>query len=185
LQGALAKHPEMKLRIVPVGLNYFRAHRFRSTAYVEFGDPIVVEPELVELYKRGGTERRKACGVLLDSVNEALKDVTVQTSDYQMLQLLRAARRLYLPEGRKITVEQKLQLTRSFAEGWEAFHDRTDVIELKQEIENYNNTLKQFRLLDSQVPKLKTSRSRALVLLAYVLCFFFSGWICARVCVWS
>lgn len=86
--GAIAKHPGMKLKIVPTGLNYFRAHRFRSAcavaarvcasahhappvlaghAYVDFGDPIQVPDELVDMFRRGGVDKRKACEQLLSA----------------------------------------------------------------------------------------------------------------------
>ena len=33
----------LKISVVPVGLNYFSPHRFRSTVSVDFGDPIEVD----------------------------------------------------------------------------------------------------------------------------------------------
>jgi glycerol-3-phosphate O-acyltransferase/dihydroxyacetone phosphate acyltransferase len=39
--------------IVPVGLNYFRAHRFRGKATVEFGSPTYIDPSTLADYKRG------------------------------------------------------------------------------------------------------------------------------------
>ena len=38
--GALAKHPNLPLRLVPVGLNYFSGHRFRSRVFVDIGEPL-------------------------------------------------------------------------------------------------------------------------------------------------
>ena len=51
--GAMAKHPHSRVRIVCVGLNYFQGHRFRSRAFVEFGDPMDVPPQLVADYLVG------------------------------------------------------------------------------------------------------------------------------------
>jgi glycerol-3-phosphate O-acyltransferase / dihydroxyacetone phosphate acyltransferase len=50
---------------------------------VEFGTPIEVPPELLELYKKG--ERREAVGKLLDDVYNALVSVTVTAPDYDTL----------------------------------------------------------------------------------------------------
>ena len=36
--GTLEKHPEMPLRLVPVGLNYFSGHRFRALARIACGE---------------------------------------------------------------------------------------------------------------------------------------------------
>jgi glycerol-3-phosphate O-acyltransferase/dihydroxyacetone phosphate acyltransferase len=52
--GALAADPDSGLKIVPCGMNYFHAHKFRSRAVVEFGNPIDVPKELVELYNPTG-----------------------------------------------------------------------------------------------------------------------------------
>jgi glycerol-3-phosphate O-acyltransferase/dihydroxyacetone phosphate acyltransferase len=83
--GAMAANPSLDLKIVCCGLNYFHAHRFRSRAVVEFGDPLSVPPELVEQYKRGGSDKREACGKLLDTIYEALRVVTLNAPDYETL----------------------------------------------------------------------------------------------------
>lgn len=81
--GALAVHPDCGVKIIPCGMNYFHAHKFRSRAVIEFGNPIDVPPELVELYKSG--QRREAVGKLLDTVFQALVTVTVTSPDYETL----------------------------------------------------------------------------------------------------
>lgn len=42
------RYPGLEVTIIPCGLNYFHAHRFRSRAYVDFGKPIKVSQELVQ-----------------------------------------------------------------------------------------------------------------------------------------
>lgn len=81
--GALAENPDCGVKIVPCGMNYFHAHKFRSRAVVEFGNPIEVPPELVQLYKAG--KRREAIGALLDTIYQALVAVTVVGPDYETL----------------------------------------------------------------------------------------------------
>ena len=46
--GAMDKNPGCNIKIVPCGMNYFNAHKFRSRAVVEFGDPIEIPKELVK-----------------------------------------------------------------------------------------------------------------------------------------
>ena len=79
----LAADPDCGLTIVPCGMNYFHAHKFRSRAVVEFGTPVEVPQDLVDLYKQG--ERREAVGKLLDIVHDALVAVTVTSPDYDTL----------------------------------------------------------------------------------------------------
>ena len=81
--GSLAANPDSGLTIVPCGMNYFHAHKFRSRAVVEFGSPVEVPAELVELYRSG--ERREATGQLLNIVTQALVAVTVTSPDYDTL----------------------------------------------------------------------------------------------------
>ena len=64
-------------------MNYFHPHKFRSRAVIEFGAPVDVPEELVELYKGG--ERREAVSRLLDIVYQALVAVTVTSPDYDTL----------------------------------------------------------------------------------------------------
>ncbi len=81
--GSLAANPDSGLKIIPCGMNYFHAHKFRSRAVVEFGSPVEVPQELVELYKSG--ERREATRQLLETVYQALVAVTVTSPDYDTL----------------------------------------------------------------------------------------------------
>lgn len=64
-------------------MNYFHAHKFRSRAVVEFGTPVEIPPEIVEMYKKG--ERREAIAQVLDTVYQALVAVTVTSPDYDTL----------------------------------------------------------------------------------------------------
>lgn len=51
--------------IVPVGLNYFRAHRFRGRVTVEFGKPIYADPATLPDFVKGGEAKRAACNEVL------------------------------------------------------------------------------------------------------------------------
>ena len=81
--GSLAANPDSDLKIVPCGMNYFHAHKFRSRAVVEFGPPLEVPKELVDMYRSG--ERREAIRQLLTMIYQALVAVTVTSPDYDTL----------------------------------------------------------------------------------------------------
>lgn len=83
--GAMANDPHVKVKIIPVGLSYFHPHRFRSRAVVEFGTALDVPPELVNMYKEGGVQKREAVSKLLDYTYDALKTVTIRAPDYETL----------------------------------------------------------------------------------------------------
>ena len=81
--GSLAADPDSGLKIVPCGMNYFHAHKFRSRAVVEFGTPLDVPKGLVDMYRSG--ERREAIRQLLTMIYQALVAVTVTSPDYDTL----------------------------------------------------------------------------------------------------
>ena len=83
--GAMASHPGLNVKIVPVGLSYFHAHKFRSRAVVEFGSAMDVPEELVDMFKQGGIKKREAVGKLLDLIYDGLKTVTMRAPDYDTL----------------------------------------------------------------------------------------------------
>ena len=81
--GALAEDPNCGVKIVPCGMNYFHAHKFRSRAVVEFGSPVEIPNELVEMYNFG--QKRVGVGQGLEVVYQALVSVTVTSPDYDTL----------------------------------------------------------------------------------------------------
>jgi glycerol-3-phosphate O-acyltransferase/dihydroxyacetone phosphate acyltransferase len=53
--GLLEKY-DVNVPIIPVGLNYFRGHRFRGRAVVEFGQPIHIDREIYQAYRKSKRE---------------------------------------------------------------------------------------------------------------------------------
>ncbi|CAK7240359.1 MAG: Glycerol-3-phosphate/dihydroxyacetone phosphate acyltransferase [Sporothrix thermara] len=147
--GTLAESPDCGLKIVPVGMNYFHAHKFRSRAVVEFGPPIEVPAELVDMYKAG--QRRDAVAQLLDTVHNALSAVTVSTPDYDTLMVIQAARRLYNPTGKKLPLPVVVELNRRLAMGFDKYKDDERVLEVKTAVNDYNRQLRYLNIRDHQV----------------------------------
>ncbi|KAI8988929.1 hypothetical protein BDB01DRAFT_574944 [Pilobolus umbonatus] len=171
--GAMAKYKGLDVKIVPCGLNYFHAHRFRSRAVIEFGNPITVSSELIEKFKMGGVEKREACSSLLDIIYNALKTVTINAGSYETLMLIQAARRLYKPAHTKLHLSQVVDLNRRFLIGYNIFKDDLKVIELQQRVLAYNQLLKYHGLKDHQVCKTRNDGGRILLLLVKRICILF------------
>jgi glycerol-3-phosphate O-acyltransferase / dihydroxyacetone phosphate acyltransferase len=148
--GALAKNPNIDLKIIPCGMNYFHPHKFRSRAVIEFGVPLEVPKELVEKYGDPST-RRDAIKALLDMIYHALLSVTVNTPDYETLQVVQAARRLYKPAHRRLPLPQVVELNRRFVEGFNHFKDDPRVIKLRDDVLQYNRRLRDLGIRDHQV----------------------------------
>ncbi|KAI7852556.1 hypothetical protein BDC45DRAFT_443655 [Circinella umbellata] len=164
--GAMAEHPDISVKIVPVGLNYFHPHKFRSRAVISYGSPVTVEKKWVELYKQGGSAKREAIAALLEAGHEGLKSVTVNAPSYDTLMIIAAARRLYRPAyEHKLRLDQVVELNRRFLLGYKHFENDPRLIELARKVQAYNNTLKYFGLRDHQVERTKTAPFDAVTLL--------------------
>ncbi|THH01424.1 hypothetical protein EW026_g1268 [Hermanssonia centrifuga] len=171
--GAMANHPELKVKIVPVGLSYFHAHRFRSRAVVEFGSALDVPDELIETYKQGGNQKREAVSKLLDLIYDGLKTVTIRAPDYDTLMLIQAARRLYKTPGQHLTLGQVVELNKRFLEGYVHFKDEPKVQKLRADVLKYNRLLRDIGLRDHQVPRAQPASWKTLGLLSYRLLLLF------------
>jgi glycerol-3-phosphate O-acyltransferase / dihydroxyacetone phosphate acyltransferase len=147
--GALAASPDCGLKIIPCGMNYFHAHKFRSRAVIEFGHPIEVHPDQIEAYKKG--DRRNAVGSLLETVYQGLVAVTQISPDYETLMLVQAARRLYNPTGKKLPLPLVVELNRRLVKGYTQYQDDERVVKLKKSVIDYNRSVRALGLRDHQV----------------------------------
>eukprot|EP00927_Polykrikos_kofoidii_P080917 TRINITY_DN7795_c0_g1_i1.p1 TRINITY_DN7795_c0_g1~~TRINITY_DN7795_c0_g1_i1.p1 ORF type:complete len:705 (-),score=131.20 TRINITY_DN7795_c0_g1_i1:24-2093(-) len=111
---AWSKHNIRPVPIVPVGLNYFNGHKVGGRVVVEFGAPIIIPDEIYEQHE---TDRRGATEALLDLITAAMRGVIVPTPDYNTLQTIYMARRLYVDDGVRMKPEEINDLNRRFAVG--------------------------------------------------------------------
>ena len=147
--GALAENPDCGVKIIPVGMNYFHPHKFRSRCVIEFGKDITVESELVEQYKSGN--RREAIQSVLDTVTKGLQSVTTLAPDYDTLMLIQAVRRLYNPKGKELPLSMVVELNRRLMKGYETYKDEPRVVKLRKDVLDYNRTLFRLNIRDHQV----------------------------------
>jgi len=173
--GAMANDPSLNVQIVPVGLSYFHPHKFRSRAVIEFGVPLNVPPDLVDLFKKGGNEKREAVASMLDIVFDGLKSVTVRAPDYDTLMMIQASRRLMSLPGQHLSLADKVEQNRKLIMGYMQFKDHPKVVALREAVVTYNKHLKQVGIRDHQVERANRSILRSLALLLYrlgLLCFW-------------
>ncbi|KAJ9050627.1 Glycerol-3-phosphate/dihydroxyacetone phosphate acyltransferase [Entomophthora muscae] len=159
--GAMAANPDLDVKIVPCGLNYFHPDQFRSRAVVDYGKPISIPKEMVEQFKQGGETKRAAGTKLLGIVTDALKDVTLTAPDYKTLKVIQAIRRLYRPPHRKLKIGQVVELNRRLVEGYLHFQSDPRIQNLSDYVTEYNQQLETFGIRDHQVQTTKMNRLRA------------------------
>ena len=165
--GSLAENSDSGLKIVPCGMNYFHAHKFRSRAVVEFGTPIEVSKDLIDAYRAG--ERREATQKLLEQIFQGLTAVTVTSPDYDTLMVIQAVRRLYKPKGKRFPLPMIIELNRRLAQGYQHHKDEPRIIQLKKDVTNYNKQLWLLGIRDHQVEYARLSVPLILVTLVYRL----------------
>eukprot|EP00948_MAST-09A_sp_MAST-9A-sp1_P003953 g3953.t1 len=159
---ACEKYPELisQLQILPVGITYSNAHRFRSRAFVDFGEPISINRTTLEQYMSHEPdspefkqEKRDAAGALLSQLKTGLDLVTVQASDYKTMEQFRMLRRLYSSTSKKnrLSIGQKIDATRAFSRGYEKVKNNESVKKLMIRVKEYCEELKHFGFRDHQV----------------------------------
>lgn len=149
--GALSRDPDCGLSIVPCGMNYFHAHKFRSRAVIEFGEPIKVHPDQVEAYNAGGADRRNAVGSLLETIYQGLATVTQISPDEETLLMIQATRRLYLPVNKKVPLSLVIKFNRRLLKGYTRYKDDQRVVQLKKAVIDYNRRLLALGIKDHQI----------------------------------
>jgi glycerol-3-phosphate O-acyltransferase/dihydroxyacetone phosphate acyltransferase len=156
--------------IVPVGLNYFRGHRFRGRVVVEFGPPIHIDKALFQTYKES---KRDAFQRLLTTVREGMQSALVTATDYNELKLIHTTRRLYQRASSGITTAQKQDLARRFSVAARLLREKyggelpEDMRMLQRKLEDYQDKLSRWGLKDYQITNLEQEVSFSKVLYTF------------------
>lgn len=165
--GCMDKHPNINVKIVPCGMNYFHPHKFRSRAVIEFGDPIEITPDLVAKYRNADTNR-EAVRELLDSISAGLKAVTVTCADYETLMVVQAMRRLYAGQlSSALPLPMVVEMNRRLVKGYQIYRDDPKIIALKKDIMRYNAHLRHYNIPDHLVEHARVNFAKNFSLLVF------------------
>lgn len=161
--GVLDKY-DRNVPIIPIGLNYFRGHRFRGRVVVQFGEPISITQDTIAVYKGS---KRAGYQKLLAQVEEGMRSVIVTAPDYGELKLVHTTRRLFqkTPSAMKPSnpTKYRQEMARRFAVAFQLLKDKyngeanlpEEVLALKERILDYQDTLDNWGLYDYQVNQLQ------------------------------
>jgi len=129
---------------------------------VEYGRAIYPDAAAVSAFKAGGMQRRKVCNELLERIEDGMKSVIVSMPNYETLQLVHTARRLY--RLNHPSALEKQDLNRRFAYAFKELLLRSDgnppqeFLELKKNLHAYQQELVELGIRDYQVPGLDRER---------------------------
>jgi glycerol-3-phosphate O-acyltransferase/dihydroxyacetone phosphate acyltransferase len=144
--GAASSSEALKLKIVPAGLYYTSKTTFRSAALLYFGEPVGVEPVVLD---SDGEPPREAVRALSDLTEAALRQVVLNAEHEEALATISRAERIFSSVDQNVEEEgslaRELHLRRRFIEGY-AFHrarsfERLTALEAR--IRRYEEQLKQ------------------------------------------
>ena len=136
--------------IVPVGLNYIHRHRFRSQAYIHFGQPIAIDKEWLARFRIDPVDTAVQ---LTDQLADVLRSLTVNAPDWRTFRVTQTARRLYKPAAAQLTPGQYVELNRRFVNQYVKEKDQPEVRTLTADLEDYQARLDMLGLKDYQLRK--------------------------------
>ena len=141
--GFAQAHPDVPLRIVPCGLTYVRRRRFRSRVLVQYGLPLSVDEAWRARYD---DDAKLAVRELTDTVEQSLRDLTVNADDWESMRVLEAVRRLYQPPRASLT--ERVELARRFCSVYPQVRDEPEVKALWDRVRSYQDDLELAGLTD-------------------------------------
>ena len=136
--------------IIPVGLNYIERHRFRSQAYIHFGEPIEIDDQWLGRFR---DDAKQAADDLTEHLGDVLRTLTVNAPDWRTFRITQTARRLYKPATAQLTPGQYVRLNRRFVTQYLRDRDEPEVVALTTDLENYQARLDLLGLKDYQLRK--------------------------------
>lgn len=102
---------------------------------------------MVDMYKSG--DKRKAVALFLKDIEERMREIMFTATNYNELQAIYMARKLYLPtKNVKYTKEQENDMYTKFFKGYNAFKDHQQLKDLVQGITDYRHQLKTLNIHD-------------------------------------
>ncbi|MCH9005938.1 MAG: 1-acyl-sn-glycerol-3-phosphate acyltransferase [Proteobacteria bacterium] len=147
---SVAARGNVKVTIIPCGLNYIHRDRFRSQVLIEFGEPIVIDGEWLAKFE---ADERAAVLDLTEHLAQALIAVTLNAPDWSTLRFIQAARRLYKPATANLSPGVYIELNRRFVETYLRVADEPGMSAFRHEVDEYQSRLDVLGLKDYQLRK--------------------------------
>lgn len=173
--GAMSEFNCKNVKIVPVGLNYFRREEFRSDVNIEIGKPFEVPSEWATEFK---VNKREVTEKLLKEVEARMKAVTLHAPSIVELKAIQIMRNIYIPDSIKLSPTQHSELCKRFIKGYEKLKDVPELQNLLKSGIKYINEIDEIGVTDEEIVNTNFNnklmkRKFALSVIAFFLYIFF------------
>ena len=154
--GAMSEFKSKNVKIVPVGINYFRREKFRSEVLIEFGKYFEIPSDWADQFSKN---KKEATEKLLKEIEARMKAVTLTAPTYEELRALHLLRKIYVPKGLKLTPTQYSDLCKNFAKGYERVKEIPEYIDNINRINNYVREIDEIALTDHEVTNINFQKA--------------------------
>ncbi len=145
---SVAARGNVKVTIIPCGLNYIHRHRFRSQVLIEFGEPIVIDDQWLNGFE---ADEQSAVLELTDFLAESMRAVTINAPDWSTLRFVQAARRLYKPAVANLAPSDYVELNRRFLKAYLDAAEEPEIVEFRHAVDDYQSRIEVLGLKDYQL----------------------------------
>lgn len=147
---SVAARGNVKVTLVPCGLNYIHRHRFRSQVLLDFGESILIDDEWLQKY---AVDEQATVRELTEFLADSIRAVTINAPDWSTLRFAQTTRRLYKPTGVVLSPKDYVELNRRFIDGYLEARGDPDLEEFRRDAENYQTRLDVIGIKDHQLRK--------------------------------
>jgi glycerol-3-phosphate O-acyltransferase/dihydroxyacetone phosphate acyltransferase len=144
--AAGAHGPDSQVRIIPCGLYYTNPGRYRSSAVLRFGPPIIIDDERLARWRE---DERAEVARLTADLDDGIRALTINADNWETVRILDGVRRLYQPPG--IPLASRVELAHRFNKVYPLVSDSPDVAELLERTREYLDWLEALGLKDSDL----------------------------------
>lgn len=147
--GSMVENKSGKnVKIVPVGLNYFKREEFRSEVIIEFGKPFEIPRKWAEEFL---INKKETADKLLSEIESRMKAVTLTAQTYEELRTLHLLRKIYVPKEIKLSPTQYSELCKKFIKAYKKLKEIPECVDLIKRVNSYIREIDEIGLTDSQL----------------------------------
>lgn len=170
--GAMAEYKCKNVKIVPIGLNYFKREEFRSEVVVEVGLPFEVPTEWAEEFK---IDKRSPTEKLLNVVESRMKSVTYHAPSMEELKAIFLFRNVYIPKNIVLSPTAKSELSKRFVKGYNKLKEKEELKALMVKGCSYIREIEEIALNDEEIvnSEFKQEKMKRKFLKSVLLFFIF------------